>query len=713
MKNFINLRTPLFIGASLIIGIIFGYGVYLGKVFSAVLSAVLFVLSVLTYVIFSVKENKGKSSLVLASIFILFAIFGSLAFCITASNFDREDLGNHVCDVTARVEDITEKEGYRNLILSNVNIGYPENVKSSYKISVTLIGGGKIEFGDVISFTAMLTDRSMIFNGKFNAYDVANGVKYSASLSTEEITVLESKPNVFEIVRIFIRDTLERGLDKEEFSVVYALLTGYSDYMEDETITNFRASGVAHIFAVSGLHIGFLSTALTFLLSKFKMNKVWRAILIIFCLIFYSGVCGFSASSLRSAIMCAVMLLANIVGERYDGITAVGVALIIVLLLFPLQLFFVGFQLSFAVVLAILILSKPTAKLLKFLPEKFASALSTVLVAQVASIPIMIIHFGAFSAVSVLANLVFLPIVSVIFIFSLLSVVLSGLLTLPWILFPLNYVIRAIIFIINAVDFTVFMVGGATIGISLIFYYLAFFVASGMVNLSVKMKSVISVVLAGLFLVGSGAEGFIEYSRVKIYSTSSTSFCTTLVSVKGRNTLIVSNASNGLDVSELAYLALKKGIKEVEDVFILSGEKSADAQVICSSIYNLFLMKNVYVYGREDYKLSLVMKQTFPEINLEFLGDGEVVQGKLNCRYLLDGKGFLVECEGRKAVTFGDVDGRENFYSISGLQTDFAIFYEAEEFLLSKMKAEDVYTYNYSPTYKNAKNLGVILYYLK
>ena len=178
---------------------------------------------------------------------------------------------------------------------------------------------------------------------------------------------------MFESINIFIRDTLKVGLDLDEFTVAYALLCGNSDYMETEIIENFRASGVAHIFAVSGLHIGFFAVILNFITDKLRFNKYVKFFFVVSVLLFYSGVCGFTASSIRATIMTAVMLLAGLIGKKYDGLSSVALAGIIVLLYAPIQLFCVGFQLSFGVVLGINILSRPISKLLGFLPQKISS----------------------------------------------------------------------------------------------------------------------------------------------------------------------------------------------------------------------------------------------------------------------------------------------------------------------------------------------------
>ena len=713
MKKLVNLRTPLFIALSLIIGIIFSFSISLEKIFPAILSAGVFALSITFYIIYSFKESKGKVSLILSFIFILFAIFGGVSFSVKVDNFNKASLGNHISDVSGRVSEINEKDGYKTLILTDVVITYPDEIESKYKVSIIYFGTEDIEYGDRLNYTAVLTDRTLYYKGEFNVYDIGNNVKYSSTVMDGEYHVIKNNPNPFESVRLFIKDTLKGGLEVEGFSVVYALLTGNSDYIENNTLENFRASGVAHIFAVSGLHIGFLSLVLTFILDKLKVNKMVRAFIIVFCLLFYSGVCGFSSSSLRATIMCAVMLFASITGEKYDGLSALGVALTLLLLVFPMQLFFVGFQLSFSVVFAILVLSKPIERLFKKLPKKLASTLSAVLSAQIVSMPIMIIHFGAFSLISVLANLIFIPIVSVIFILALLSCLLAGLFSASYILLPLDYVIKAVIFLINALDFTVFMVGGFTLGFSIIFYYLAFILLSGMINLKKKIMAILSVVFACVFIFGVTSENLIEYSKCKIYSTTSKNLSVSLVSDKDNNVLIVTNAKRGGDFSEVISVINDKGIKTLDGVILLSGEKVMDAQEVCSSLQGVVKIEDVYVFGNEDESVLWAMEKSFPEISLNFISNSSIFINDLYFDYLLDGKGLIVERKGKKALFFGDIDGSENIDSIKNIPYKFAICVEAEDYLYSLMRIEDKFTYYTSYTYSSAEDVGVLLYYLK
>jgi competence protein ComEC len=262
------------------------------------------------------------------------------------------------------------------------------------------------------------------------------------------------------------------------------MLCGNSDFIDGELLENYRSVGVAHIFAVSGLHIGFLALVLKFILSKIKMNRFVRAFLIIFVLLFYSGVCGFSSSSIRATIMCAVSLIASAVGKKYDRLSSVSFALIIVLMIWPVQLFSLGFQLSFGVVFGIILLSRPIANILRFLPRKLSISLSSVISAQLTSLPICLYAFKEFSAISVIANLIFIPIVGFVFIFLFVSVLLSLITGLGGVfLFLPSYVVKGINYLFSIADYKIFMIGGVSLGAFGVVYYLALIISSQVVNL--------------------------------------------------------------------------------------------------------------------------------------------------------------------------------------------------------------------------------------
>lgn len=111
--------------------------------------------------------------------------------------------------------------------------------------------------------------------------------------------------------------------------------------------------------------------------------------------------------------MCVVLLLASVRGKQYDIINALSFSAILILVLNPFALFSVGFQLSVMAVLFIALLSKPLEKLFsKKMPRAVASALSATLAAQLGTLPIILKFYPEYSVLSILANLIVVPIAS-------------------------------------------------------------------------------------------------------------------------------------------------------------------------------------------------------------------------------------------------------------------------------------------------------------
>ncbi len=415
MKKLLNFRPILFIALSLCLGIITSYFYMLNKIVWCIFFSATFLLALILFLtVFSIKTTRIRN-LIFALFFLIFFAFGSIGFSSSINRFERANLGGRNYDVTAKIVDVKVDGSITRLVIDNMDISGNRSGRLHYKASLTVYGENDLEIGNIISFNANLYDNNYMFEDRFNANDIERGIKYNASLSIDEISVVDNNTTIFERINLFIKNSLKLGLDESEFTVGYALLTGNSSYMDYDLISSYREAGVAHIFAVSGLHIGFLASVLMFLFKKIKINPYIKSGIIVAVLFMYCGICGFSASSLRATIMASVSLFAFSRGDRYDGLTALSMSAIIILLISPIQLLCVGFQLSFAVVVGILTLSKPISNLLKFLPNKLALSLGAVLSAQIFSMPICLYAFGQTSLISIAANIIFIPIVSFIF----------------------------------------------------------------------------------------------------------------------------------------------------------------------------------------------------------------------------------------------------------------------------------------------------------
>lgn len=210
------------------------------------------------------------------------------------------------------------------------------------------------------------------------------------------------------------------GFSEEEQAILAALTLGYQDTLSDDLKHAFRSTGTVHVLSASGLHVGIIYAAIVFLLSflsRFQFVKRFRPLLIILLLWIYAFVTGLPPSVVRATIMLSFFCLSELVNRKNNGLNILFIAAFFMLLYNPFWLFDIGFQLSFISVLSILVLYKKTAqlvkvnnKLLQYVWDMFVISL----VAQLATFPLCFYYFGTFPTYFFLANLIVVPLFTLI-----------------------------------------------------------------------------------------------------------------------------------------------------------------------------------------------------------------------------------------------------------------------------------------------------------
>ncbi len=187
--------------------------------------------------------------------------------------------------------------------------------------------------------------------------------------SVTDLTV-ENTPQTAPVVDLGAR--LRAGMKRalygamgEESRVAAALLLGDKDGLREDELAAFRDSGVAHVMAVSGLHVGILAMALMGLMGALRVPKRVRLLILTAFLAVYAAITGFSAATVRAGVMMLLAAVAKQEGRRVDPLLMLSAALLIVLAINPLQLFSAGLVLSFSAVAGILLLDRPLRQVLR------------------------------------------------------------------------------------------------------------------------------------------------------------------------------------------------------------------------------------------------------------------------------------------------------------------------------------------------------------
>lgn len=208
--------------------------------------------------------------------------------------------------------------------------------------------------------------------------------------------------------------------DEGARGILYALLLGDTRELDQELQQAYTQSGTVHILAVSGLHVGMIYLVISALFGKFLLQKRWpllRALVQALLLWMYAGLTGFSPSVCRSAVMCTFFIVAGTLGRQSNSINTLFASAMVQVVHDPLALLSAGFQLSYLAVLGILTLQAPLERLI-FFPNRLLRAgwkLSAVsLAAQLGTLPLTLWMFGQFPVYFLLANLILIPLSSLL-----------------------------------------------------------------------------------------------------------------------------------------------------------------------------------------------------------------------------------------------------------------------------------------------------------
>ena len=201
-----------------------------------------------------------------------------------------------------------------------------------------------------------------------------------------------------------------------------AMLLGDKGEVEDKTYRAFQDTGVLHLMAVSGLHTGILAGAFQLL---FRRNRWVRFFATAAFLTGYALLTALSPSVLRAAVMVLTALLAAPLFRRPDTPSALSLACLIILLINPYALFYGGFQLSFCAVLGIVTLSPRIKPVFGSLGDAFSGLISASLSVLIATAPLMARLFQEVNLISLLTNILVLPVTPFFLVPAFLSVALS------------------------------------------------------------------------------------------------------------------------------------------------------------------------------------------------------------------------------------------------------------------------------------------------
>ena len=318
-----------------------------------------------------------------------------------------------------------------------------------------------LHYGDLIAIPAPIREVSAPLNPEefdYRTYLARKGITGQVYLKDEDwIDLQTNDANLLYAFSYRFRDILlaslrRSGLSDNEFGVAAAILLGYDDNLADEVRQNYVAAGSMHILCVSGMHVGIIYLLASFLLgflNRKKWQKTLKQVLLLALVWFYALIAGLSPSILRASLMISFVIIGEMIHRKGFIINSIAASAFILLCINPNNLFEIGFLLSYASVIGIVVLQRPIYSwfvIKNKLLDKAWRITAVALAAQAGTIPFTLFYFNQFSTYFVLSNLFLTPISFIVVISGMVLLLVSW---IPYLNTLVGYLVWGAVYVMN------------------------------------------------------------------------------------------------------------------------------------------------------------------------------------------------------------------------------------------------------------------------
>ena len=306
-------------------------------------------------------------------------------------------------------------------IVTNINIKEDKtiiNIKAKENIIVYYYNKTNLELGDKVKVVGTL--KNIENNTNFNLF---NYKKYMLSKNTyfimnaSSIKLISKNNNIF----YSIKNNLSKQINKKKgFRYLNTFIMGDSKEIDENVLESYRTNGISHLFSVSGMHITLLSTLIFYILNKIKKSNI-NYILVIIFLIFYMFLTSFTPSVIRATTLFIFLTLNKLLSLNLSTLRIFLIILFLVLLFNPYNIYNIGFKFSYIISLYLIIFRKIINRNKNYITKTIVTSF----IAFLSSIPILINNFFSINLLTIINNLIFVPIISfIVFPFSLLTLII-------------------------------------------------------------------------------------------------------------------------------------------------------------------------------------------------------------------------------------------------------------------------------------------------
>ena len=413
------------------------------------------------------------------------------------------DLKENTVIVQGKIYKIENTAFGTNIYLKVVEVENGEKSVSVKRIFVNTEKIPNVKIGNIIKVMGKLRQFEEAANkGNFDSRKYYLSLGFYGKIEAGTIEVINSdysgiRQGLYEL-RMEIIERLEKlcSDNKGIFSIINnkngiigAIILGDKTDLDSDIKELYSVSGIAHILAISGLHISFIGMAIYRLLRR-RFRFLFSAAVSIPVVLSFGIMSGFGISTMRAIIMFILKIIGEVLGRKYDAITAISLAGLVLLVQNPFVVCNSGFQMSFGAIIAIVLILPIVEEILNT-DNKIIKVLSANFTISLVMNPILAWNYYELPTFSFLLNIVVVPLMSVVIVSSIAGIFCSCIMFGfgKVVIFPGCGILELYTFlcnIINKSSVASIVVGQPKVTIIIVYYAILLVVLFGLKNIRTK-----------------------------------------------------------------------------------------------------------------------------------------------------------------------------------------------------------------------------------
>lgn len=413
------------------------------------------------------------------------------------------DLKENTVIVQGKIYKIENTAFGTNIYLKGLEMENGEKSVSVKRIFVNTEKIPNVKIGNIIKVRGKLRQFEEAANkGNFDSRKYYLSLGFYGKIEAGTIEIINSdysgiRQGLYEL-RMEIIERLEKlcsdnngifSIINNKNGIIGAIILGDKTDLDSDIKELYSVSGIAHILAISGLHISFIGMAIYRLLRR-RFRFLFSAAVSIPVVLSFGIMSGFGISTIRAIIMFILKIVGEVIGRKYDAITAISLAGLVLLVQNPFVVCNSGFQMSFGAIIAIVLILPIVEEILNT-DNKIIKVLSANFTISLVMNPILAWNYYELPTFSFLLNIVVVPLMSVVIVSSIVGIFCSCIMFGfgKVVIFPGCGILELYTFlcnIINKSSVTSIVVGQPKVTIIIVYYAILLVVLFGLKNIRTK-----------------------------------------------------------------------------------------------------------------------------------------------------------------------------------------------------------------------------------